>query len=181
MPQDLAQTFALLRNTPASLNALLRDLPASWTHRNEGGSTWTVYDVVGHLAYGETTDWPARAKIILEHGESHPFTPFDRLGQTRSSQGKSLPQLLDDFATLRSHNLDELQSLNLTAEDLERRGTHPAFGPVTLSQLLAAWAVHDTTHLHQISRILAHQYREAVGPWQKFLGVLHCEGHSSSA
>ncbi len=181
MPHDLAQTFALLRNTPASLSALLRDLPDSWTHRNEGDSTWTIYDVVGHLAYGDTSDWPARARIILKHGESQPFTPFDRLGQTRSSQGKSLSQLLDDFATLRARNLDELQSLNLTAEDLERRGIHPAFGPVTVSQLLAAWAVHDMTHLHQISRILAHQYREAVGPWQKFLGVLHCDGHSSSA
>jgi hypothetical protein len=181
MPQDLTQTFALLRNTPAALNALLRDLPTSWTHSNEGASTWTIYDVVGHLAYGETSDWPARAKIILEHGGSRPFTPFDRLGQVSSSQGKVLPQLLDEFATLRARNLSELESLNLTPEDLDRRGAHPSFGPVTLSQLLAAWAIHDMSHLHQISRILSHQYREAVGPWQKFLGVLHCDGHSSPA
>ena len=181
MPQDLQQTLALLCNTPAALNALLRDLPEAWTQSNEGPGTWTVYDVVGHLAYGETTDWPTRAKIILEHGESKTFTPFDRLGQTRSSQGKSLPQLLDDLARLRAQNLSELAALNLTPEDLERRGRHPSFGTVTLSQLLAAWAVHDMTHLHQISRILAHQYRETVGPWQKFLGVLRCDGHSSPA
>ena len=181
MPQDLSQTFALLRSTPTALNALLRNLPSSWTHHNEGANTWTIYDVVGHLAYGETSDWPARVKIILEHGESRTFTPFDRLGQTRSSQGKTLAQLLDEFATLRARNLSELESLDLTPQDLERRGTHPSFGPVTLSQLLAAWAVHDMTHLHQISRILAHQYREAAGPWQKFLGVLHCDGHSSPA
>ena len=181
MLHDLQQTLALLRNTPPALNALLDGLPESWTHRNEGPNTWTVYDVVGHLAYGETTDWPARAKIILEHGESKPFTPFDRLGQTRSSQGKSLNQLLDDLARLRAENLRELAAFNLTSEDLERRGRHPSFGPVTLSQLLAAWAVHDMTHLHQISRILAHQYRETVGPWEKFLGVLHCDGHSASS
>ena len=181
MPHNLQQTLALLRNTPATLNALLRDLPESWTLSNEGADTWTIYDVVGHLAYGETSDWLARAKTILNHGESKTFTPFDRLGQTRSSQGKSLTQLLDDFATLRAENLHELQSFNLSASDLERRGLHPSFGPVTLSQLLAAWTVHDMTHLHQISRILAHQYREAVGPWQKFLGVLHCDGHSSPA
>jgi hypothetical protein len=181
MAQNLQQTFALLRNTPAALNALLRDLPESWTHQNEGADTWTIYDVVGHLAYGETSDWPSRARIILEHGESHPFAPFDRLGQTRSSHGKTLPQLLDDFATLRDRNLEELQSRNLTPEDLARHGTHPSFGAVTLSQLLAAWTVHDMTHLHQVSRILAHQYRASVGPWQKFLGVLHCDGHSSPA
>jgi DinB superfamily len=181
MPQDLTQTLALLGNTPAALNALLRDLPESWTHNNEGPNTWTVYDVVGHLTYGETSDWMTRAKTILEHGESKTFAPFDRLGQTRSSQGKTLPQLLNDFARLRAANLAELEALNLTPEDLERRGQHPSFGSVTLSQLLAAWAAHDMTHLHQISRILAHQYRDAVGPWQKFLGVLHCDGHSSPA
>lgn len=181
MPHDLQQTLALLRNTPASLNALLRNLPESWTNRNEGPGTWAAYDVVGHLTYGETTDWPTRAKIILEHGESKTFTPFDRLGQTRSSLGKSLPQLLDEFASLRAQNIAELSSLNLTPEDLEGRGRHPSFGPVTLSQLLAAWAVHDMTHLHQLSRILAFQYRETVGPWEKFLGVLHCDGHSAPA
>lgn len=180
MLHDLSQTFALLRNTPASLDALLRDLPESWTRQNEGPDTWTIDDVIGHLAYGETSDWLARAKIILEHGETCTFAPFDRLGQTRSGQAKSLAQLLDDFARLRAQNLHELQSLNLTFEDLARRGRHPSFGPVTLSQLLAAWAVHDMTHLHQVSRILAHQYREAVGPWQRFLGVLHCDGHSSA-
>jgi hypothetical protein len=181
MPHTIEQTISLLTRTPATLNSLLRNLPESWTLSNEGPDTWTIYDVVGHLAYGETSDWLARAKTVLNHGESKTFTPFDRLGQTRSSQGKSLTQLLDDFATLRAENLHELQSFNLSASDLERRGLHPSFGPVTLSQLLAAWTVHDMTHLHQISRILAHQYREAVGPWQKFLGVLHCDGHSSPA
>jgi len=180
MPHNLQQTISFLAHTPAGLNALLRDLPESWTNRSEGEGTWSVYDVVGHLAYGETSDWMTRARIILEYGESKTFTPFDRLGQTRSSQGKSLPQLLDDFARLRAENLRELESFTLTPEDLERRGLHPSFGPVTLSQLLAAWATHDLTHLHQISRIMAHQYREAVGPWQKFLGVLHCDGHSSA-
>jgi len=180
MPHNLQQTISFLAHPPAGLNALLRDLPESWTNRSEGEGTWSVYDVVGHLAYGETSDWMTRARIILEYGESKTFTPFDRLGQTRSSQGKSLPQLLDDFARLRAENLRELESFTLTPEDLERRGLHPSFGPVTLSQLLAAWATHDLTHLHQISRIMAHQYREAVGPWQKFLGVLHCDGHSSA-
>jgi hypothetical protein len=181
MPHHLDQTISLLRNTPATLNALLRDLPESWTHSNEGPDTWTVYEVVGHLAYGETSDWMTRAKTILEHGESKTFVPFDRLGQTCSSRGKSLAQLLDDFARLRAANLRELEALNLTPEVLERRGRHPSFGPVTLSQLLAAWATHDLTHLHQITRIMAHQNRDAVGPWQKFLGVLHCDGHSSPA
>ena len=179
MQQNLQQTISLLNRTPATLNALLRDLPETWTQQNEGEGTWTVSDVVAHLIYGERADWMSRAKTILQFGETQTFAPFDRLGHIRESQGKSLNQLLDEFGRLRSDNLRELHALNLQPQDLDRRGQHPAFGSVTLSQLLFTWATHDLTHLHQISRVMAHQYREAVGPWSRYLGVLHCDGHSS--
>ena len=179
MEQNLNGTISLLARTPATLDALLRGLLDAWTLQNEGGETWSPFDVLGHLIHGERTDWMPRARMILESGETKTFVPFDRFAQIRESEGKSLSQLLDEFASLRAANLDELQTLNLTAPDLERRGRHPALGSVTLSQLLAAWAVHDLTHLHQISRIMAHQYADAVGPWSKFLGVLQCAGHSA--
>lgn len=147
--------------------------------RNEGGNTFNAFDVLGHLIHGERTDWMPRAKRILEFGESRAFDRFDRRAQERDSQGKSLPQLLDEFARLRVKNLAELRALNLTEQDLNRRGLHPELGTVTLSQLLATWAAHDLTHLHQISRIMAHQYREAVGPWTAYLGVMQCMGHSA--
>lgn len=178
MEHNLSETMALLSRTPAALNAFLRDLPESWTSRNEGEQSWSAYDVVGHLIHGERTDWIPRLHRILDSGESKPFDRFDRFAQERESQGKSLPQLLDEFARLRSENLDHVRSLNLQPKDLQRRGMHQALGVVTLSQLLATWAAHDLTHLHQISRVMAYQYRDAVGPWTKFLGVLKCAGHS---
>jgi hypothetical protein len=177
MTPELHQTISLLARTPATLNVLLRDLPEA--SRNEGENTWSALDVVGHLAYGERTDWMQRARIVLQFGETRAFESFDRTGFIRESQGKSLEQLLDEFARLRSENLDALRALNLQPQDLDRRGRHPALGVVKLSELLATWAAHDLTHLHQISRILAHQYREAVGPWSRYLGVLQCAGHSS--
>jgi hypothetical protein len=180
MEHKLEDTISLLSRTPAALDALLRDLPETWTLRNEGENTWTVFDVVGHLVHGERTDWMSRARMILQFGESRTFEPFDRLGQVRESQSKSLGQLLDEFARLRSENLSELRALNLRQEDLELRGRHPVFGVVSLSELLATWATHDLTHLHQISRIMAHQHRAAVGPWSVYLGVLQCTGHSAS-
>ncbi len=179
MEQNLEQTLSLLGRTPATLNALLRDLPDTWTYRNEGGETWTAFDVIGHLIHGERTDWIPRAKRILEFGETKAFEPFDRLAQQKESQGKSLPELLDEFTRVRARNLQEVRAMKLTPADLEKRGRHPALGVITLSELLATWAIHDLTHIHQISRILAYQYREAVGPWSKFLGVLQCNGHSS--
>ncbi len=178
MDHDLENTIALLSRTPAALNALLRDLPGSWTLHNEGEQTWTVFDVIGHLVHGERTDWIPRVTRILEFGESRAFEPFDRFAQNRESQGKSLPQLLDEFAELRAKNLEVLRELRLKPEDMSRRGKHPSLGAVTMGELLSTWAAHDMTHLHQISRILAHQERKSVGPWEKFLGVLKCSGHS---
>jgi DinB superfamily len=179
MEHHLPHTIALLSRTPATLNALLRELPDAWTSQNEGDNTWSAFNIVGHLIHGDRTDWIPRVRMVLDRGETQTFESFDRWGQVRESQGKSLGQLLDEFARVRSDNLDALRALNLRAEDLERRGRHPALGVVTLSELLATWAAHDLNHLHQISRVMAHQYREAVGPWSAYLGVLKCAGHSA--
>jgi len=179
MEYNLEKSIALIARTPAVLDTMLRDLPDEWTMRNEGEKSWSVYDIVGHLIHGEITDWLPRARRILEHGEGKPFDKFDRTAQERESKGKSLGQLLDEFARLRAESVRELRAMNLSAADLAKRGRHPALGAVTLSQLLASWPVHDLTHLHQLSRVMAHQYREAIGPWTVYMGVMQCQGHSS--
>jgi hypothetical protein len=177
----LENTIALLERTPSSLDALLRGLPAEWTESNEGGDTWNVPGVMAHLIHCEHEDWMPRLRMILEFGTGRTFEPLDREGSACSGSGKTLNQLLDGFAQQRALNLAELRALQLTPEDMNRRGMHPAFGPVTLAAFLATWSAHDLTHLHQISRIMAHQSREAVGPWVRFLGVMQCAGHSSQA
>lgn len=146
-------------------------------HRNEGKETWSAFDIVGHLIAGERHDWIPRLRIILEHGEARPFDPFDRFAQKKETQGKSLDELLDEFVRVRKENLAALQAANVQPEQLAKRGTHPSLGTVTLSQLLATWVTHDLTHIHQLSRVMAYQYRDAVGPWKAYLGVLHCDGH----
>lgn len=177
---NLEDAVALLARTPRTLDSLLRDLPDGWTQSNEGQGTWSPFEVVGHLISGEHTDWMPRVRMILEQGDTKTFEPFDRGGYEQEARDKSLPQLLEEFSRLRNENLDQLRKLQLQPDDLARRGRHPDFGVVTLSQLLATWVVHDLTHLHQISRTLAHQYGEAVGPWEMYLGVLHCQGHSAA-
>lgn len=181
MVHELENTIALLERTPAALDALLRGLPEVWTEAGEGAGTWSVSTVIAHLNHCEHEDWMPRVRHILRAGETEPFAPLDREGHVRFGRGKTLPQLLDEFARARAKGLEELRALNLTAADLKRRAKHPALGAVTLSELLATWAAHDLTHLHQISRIMAHQVREAVGPWVRFLGVMQCAGHSDAA
>jgi hypothetical protein len=169
---DLSEASAVLARTPATLDALLRGLPEGWIHAHEGGDTWSPFDIIGHLVHGEQTDWLGRARIILEHGEARPFDKFDRLAQFDASKGRSLDELLDEFASLRRANLTELASFGLGPADLGRTGTHPAFGRVTLGQLLATWVAHDLDHVVQISRVIARQYSDEVGPWKAYLRVI---------
>jgi len=176
---NLAEAAAILARTPATLAEFLSGLPDIWVRRDEGNDTWSAFDVLGHLIVGERTDWMPRIRILLENGEARAFDPFDRFAQFNESAGNSMEQLLTKFADLRRENLVALHALNLQSEDLAKRGRHPALGVVTLSELIAAWVVHDLTHVHQISRVMAHQYRDAVGPWSAYLGVLHCSGHGA--
>jgi len=179
MPHSLDDTTALLERTPAALNALLRGLPDPWIRRNEGEGTWSAFDVVGHLIHCDRTDWMTRVHFLLEHGDALPFPPFDRQGHKQAVGGKFLPQLLDEFADIRAEKLAELSALQLSEADLARRGRHPGLGVVTLAELLSAWAAHDLNHLHQMARVMAFQYRDAIGPFRAYLGVMQCNAHGA--
>jgi hypothetical protein len=179
MGHNLEHSLSLLARTPAALDALLRELPDTWTRYDEGDKTWSAFDIVGHLVHLERVNWMPRVRMILRDGDTKSFEPFDRWGHLQECQGKSVGQVLDEFAQRRAENLTEVRAWHLGPEQLALRGRHPAFGTVTLSQLLATWAAHDLTHLHQMTRVMAHQYRDAVGPWVAYLGVMQCEGHGA--
>ncbi|MCA1586204.1 MAG: DinB family protein [Acidobacteria bacterium] len=170
---DLGTGIAVLERTPGVLETLLSGLPDGWTTGNEGADTWSPFDVVGHLIDGELTDWMARLHIILSQTANRRFEPFDRSGHISRNKGRPLPELLAEFRELRERNLSQLRGLDLTRAQLQLTGEHPAFGRVTLEQLLATWVAHDLGHLAQITRVMAKQYREAVGPWEAYLPVLH--------
>ena len=154
------------------MQALLLGLGPPWLAADEGPATFTPRDVLGHLIRGEETDWIPRIEIILKEGEARPFTPFDRFDFRSLYGGWSTPQLLARFAELRAQNLRRLESLKLSPADLDRGGTHPELGRVTLSELLATWVAHDLGHIAQVVRVMARRYRGEVGPWRAYLGLL---------
>jgi len=172
MAFTLERSIEVLERTPHVLRAMLSGVSAFWSMSNYGEATFSPFDVVGHLIEGEKHDWLVRARTIVEHGESLPFRPFDRYAMFETSRGRSLEDLLDEFAGLRGRNIEGLRAMGLGPEDLERRGTHPAFGPVTLRQLLSTWVVHDLGHIHQVAKSMAYQYRAEVGPWVEYLTIL---------
>ena len=167
-----ADAVAVLKRTPATLHAMLEGLPDTWLVANEGPDTFSPRDVIGHLIHGEETDWVPRMRIILEHGEAVPFTPFDRFAFRTASVGHSTSALLERFAARRRESLRAVGAMTLDPAALARTGTHPGLGRVTLGQLLAAWVVHDLGHVKQVARVMAGQYREAVGPWREYLTIL---------
>lgn len=166
------QGLEVLHQTPATLQSMLGHLSDEWIFSNEDGDSWSPYDIVGHLIHGEKTDWIPRLKIILSDNQDKTFQPFDRFAQFENSKGKSLTQLLDEFKNLRQQNLGHLSQLDLNESQLKQKGIHPELGPVTASELLACWVTHDLSHLAQISRVLAKQYKTEVGPWTAYIPIL---------
>jgi DinB superfamily len=173
MKYSLERSYEILDRTPAVLQALLSGLPDDWVLPNEGPETFSPYDVIGHLVHGEKTDWVVRAKMILEFGNTQTFVKWNRFAQYEESKGKSLQQLLDEFAAIRKENMVWFKALNLTEDDLDRQGMHPVLGDVTLRHLLATWVVHDLTHIAQITRVMAKQYKTEMGPWPEFFRILN--------
>jgi hypothetical protein len=169
---ELEKSIEILERTPAVLESLLTGLSEAWIFNNEGEGTWSPYEVVGHLIFGEKTDWIVRTKIILSTSENKAFEPFDRFAQLNEEQNKPINELIGEFKTLRKKNLEVLKSLTITKEQLTRTGVHPEFGEVTLQQLISSWAVHDLGHISQITRVMAKQYTGEVGPWINYLGIL---------
>ena len=172
MQYRIDHALAILSQTPVILRNMLQSLDTQWVMNNYGENTFSPFDVVGHLVHGEQEDWLGRTRIILVHGEARPFDPFDRYAQYEDSKGKTINNLLDEFESLRLANLTELKSLNLSKEQLAKRGTHPELGEVTLRQLLATWVTHDLHHIAQICKSMAYQYKDEIGPWREYIGII---------
>lgn len=168
----LKQSIEILETTPCVIASYLSQLSNDWIKNNEGNDTWSPYDILGHLIYGEKADWMIRVKTILSDSNNKTFEPFDRFGQLKEDQDVPIEAMIQDFKHLRQKNLEELTALQITEKDLSRIGIHPEFGAVTLQQLLATWAVHDLGHIGQISRVMAKQYAKEVGPWSAYLSIL---------
>jgi DinB superfamily len=172
MKYNIENSIQILERTPAVLSALLSGLHEDWVMNNEGPETFSPYDVMGHLIHGEKTDWVTRAKMILEFGDTQTFVKWNRFAQYEESKGKTLQQLLTEFEAIRKENISWFKSQNLTEADLERKGMHPVLEAVTLRHLLATWVVHDLTHIAQVTRVMAKQYKEEIGPWTEFFRIL---------
>lgn len=172
MKFQIEKTVEILARTPVTVKSLLSNLSDDWIKTEADTESWSAFDIVGHLIHGEETDWIPRVRIILAQRENLTFEAFDRFAQFEKSKGKTLNELIENFAVLRAKNLDALHAMNLTEDKLKLKGIHPELGEVTLGQLIATWAVHDLTHIRQIATVLARKYEENVGAWKEYLSIL---------
>jgi hypothetical protein len=172
MKYDANKAVEILGRTPVVLTTLLGDLHEDWIMNNEGPETFSPFDVVGHMLHGEKTDWCSRISMILEHGLDKTFISWDRFAMYEESKGKTMKELLVAFADIRKKNVEWFMDLQLTEEDLDKKGMHPKLGEVTLRQLLSTWVIHDLSHIAQITRVMAKQYRNEMGPWREFFRIM---------
>ena len=172
MKFELKKSLEILEKTPRVIEALCSNLSEDWLLKNEGGESWSPFDVIGHLIHGEITDWIPRLLIILSDQNTEPFKSFDRFAQFERSKGKTTVDLISEFRKLRQLNLNKLVSLQLSEQQLNRKGMHPEFGEVSAKQLLSTWTVHDLVHINQITRVMARQYTNEIGPWVNYIGLL---------
>ncbi|MBS1652823.1 MAG: DinB family protein [Bacteroidetes bacterium] len=170
---NINKSIEILERTPRVLHTLLYKLNPEWTQNNEGGETWSSYDVIGHLIHCDEENWIPRILVVLSDSEVRKFEPLDRLAQLEKSKGKNINQLLDDFVKIRFSSIVKLRTLNITDEQLSKTAIHPELGTVTLSQLISTWVVHDLDHISQISRVMAKQYKNEIGPWVQYMRVLN--------
>jgi hypothetical protein len=173
MKFEIETSIVLLRKTPGILRDLLSGLPPEWTINSEGGQSWSPKEILAHLLFGEQTDWMPRVMLVLSEREDKRFEPFDMNGHEELSRTLSLGALMGAFEQARTNGLDKLEKLQIGEEQLDRIGIHSEFGPISLRNHLAAWVVHDLGHIAQITRVMAKQYREEVGPWTKYMSVLN--------
>jgi len=172
MQFDLKKSIEILTRTPYVIEILLNGINNEWIMNNEGENTWSPFDIIGHLIYGDKTDWIIRMEIILSDSQNKRFTPFDRFAQFEENKGKDIVQLLNEFKVIRKQNIEILESKKINLKDLTKKGIHPVFGEVTLEELLATWTAHDLSHIAQIARVMARQYTNEVGPWKQYLPIL---------
>ena len=173
MEFEISKTLQILERTPSVIEALLKDLNEEWIMNNEGGDTWSPYVVTAHLLWADKTDWMPRIKKIIDEGSNKILPPFDRFGQFEDSKGKSFDDLIEEFKKLRQKNISQLKIILSKKGLLGKRGVHPEFGEVTLQQLLSTWAVHDLAHLSQITRVMAQQYKQEIGPWAAYISLMN--------
>jgi DinB superfamily len=170
---ELNEAIEILERTPKTLESLLSGLPAGWLECDEGEGTLNALGVVEHLIEGEKNNWIPRLKMILQEGEGRVFPVFDRFSHEDGRPERGLEEKLAEFDSLRSANVTELRRMIVEqSHSLDATEHHPAFGKVSTRELISTWVVHDLTHISQIVRVFSIRYREDVGPWVEYLGVL---------
>jgi hypothetical protein len=169
---SLTETKDTLARTPATLRALIGQLPADAITYQEAPGTWSPLDVLCHVTDGEITDWIPRTRTVMSDAADKRFAPYDRESGFTRYRGWSAPALLDEFQRLRGESLAALDDLKVGPADLQRTALHPELGVVTLEQLLATWVTHDFAHITQIARVATRCVGRHVGPWTKYFSLL---------
>ncbi len=150
----LKRMLALNRDRIAALGQGVPEEQARWKPNPE---SWSILEVVCHLADEEEFDFPVRLKKILKKSEK-PWPAIDPEGwvtERKYNQG-DLFEALNRYMGLRNENLAWLDSLENPDWDSAYQAS---FGAITAGDMFVSWVAHDLLHLRQLVE-LQHLYLE---------------------
>lgn len=150
---DIADPLHVLRKMPKRLRKLLREAKEKELVWKADAATWSVHEVIGHLADNEFV-FGARVRFVA--AEDRPLLPAydeklfaERLGTDRAT----LEDLFDAWVAARAANVHLLDRLPEGA--WSRIGLHSERGELSVMQLVVGAAGHDRVHEEQIERTIA--------------------------
>lgn len=133
--------------------------PSDLTTYRDGGTGWTVLEVLCHLRdYEEIFMLRARMTMEQDNPDLPAYDP-DTLAAERRYMQQDIRTVLGDWKRLRA---EYIAYLNTREEaDWERPAQHPTRGHFTLHDQFFLIAQHDMLHFEQATRILAEKRKSA--------------------
>lgn len=152
-----------LERTPLILEAMLRGVCEELLLHNEGENTWNTKQVLAHLVYMEQNNWCKKLGLLLNNTSCKTFDQYSVKQQFQELVQKNSKQWLDEFIAIRTQSLQWLRQAQLNKLPVDDvKGCLKQYGDITLRELLSTWVAHDLTHIHQISRIIAKNFKEVI-------------------
>ena len=153
--------LAINRDRIAALARGISEEQARWKPDPE---SWSILEVVNHLADEEELDFSVRLKTILEKSEK-PWPPIDPEIRVIESQynEQDLYESLTRYMTLRNENLEWLDSVENPDWDTVYEAP---FGEIKAGDMFVSWVIHDLIHLRQLVDLQSLYLEEIVKPFR---------------
>ncbi len=135
--------------TPLELHRLAGRIGAARITMPRAPVKWSARDILAHLADCEIAFGYRLRQVLAE--DQHVLQPFDQDKWSAPYSKMDANLALSLFESLRNWNVALLKTV--TAQQMQRKVTHPERGEMTFATIVETMAGHDLNHLKQLEEI----------------------------